>query len=253
MENTDLKNKTTYTLVLIRHGQTAFNQQKMFCGWTDVDLTEQGIEEAKSAGQNLKKAGFTFDIAFCSVLSRAKKTLDIILEEMGVAGLPISYSWRLNERHYGALQGQKHADVAAVYGAEQVQRWRRSFSEKPPQLAVDDTRNPAFDPMYRDVDKKDLPLGESLEDTIKRVLPYWQNEIVPEIKSGKKVIVAASGNSLRGLVKYIDSVSDSDIVGLEIATGTPIVYELDGNLKPISKYYLMKDGTKQPIQLIKNS
>jgi 2,3-bisphosphoglycerate-dependent phosphoglycerate mutase len=239
------KKETKYILVLIRHGQTAFNKQKMFCGWTDIDLNEQGIEEAKSAGQNLKKAGFVFDIAFCSVLKRAKDTLDLVLKEMGIVGLPTKYSWRLNERHYGALQGQKHSDVAAIYGAEQVQRWRRSFNEKPLMLKEDDPRNPALDPKYADVDKKDLPLGESLEDTIKRLLPYWQNEIIPEIKSGKKVIVSASGNDLRGLVKYIGGISDEDIASLEIATGTPIVYELDEDLKPISKYYLMKDGTKQ--------
>lgn len=242
-----------YTLVLIRHGQTTFNQQKIFCGWTDVDLTEQGINEAKSAGQNLKKAGFSFDVAFCSVLSRAQKTLDIVLDEMGITGLPVSYSWRLNERHYGALQGQKHADMAAKYSPEQVQKWRRSFSERPLMLTEDDPRNPALDPKYKDVDKKDLPLGESLEDTIKRVLPYWQSEIAPQIKNGKKVIVAASGNSLRALVKHIDSISGNDIVGLEIATGTPLVYELDENLKPVSKYYLMKDGAQQLFGVIKNN
>jgi 2,3-bisphosphoglycerate-dependent phosphoglycerate mutase len=240
-----------YKLVLIRHGQTTFNKQKIFCGWTDVDLTEQGIEEAKSAGQNLKKAGFAFDIAFSSPLKRVRETLAIVLKEMGISNLPIEMSWRLNERHYGALQGQKHADVAAIYSPEQVQIWRRSFSEKPPLLTEDDPRNPALDPKYAGIDKKDLPLGESLEDTIKRVLPCWLNEIVPQIKSGKKVIVSASGNSLRALVKYIDNISDEDIVGLEIATGTPIVYELDENLKPISKHYIMKDGSSQPVELKK--
>ena len=238
-----------HTLVLIRHGQTAFNRQKIFCGWTDIDLNEQGVEEAKSAGQNLKKAGFIFDLAFCSVLKRAKETLDIVLGKMGIFDLPTEYSWRLNERHYGALQGQKHADVAKIYSPEQVQRWRRSFSERPPQLTEDDPRNPIFDPKYRDVDKKDLPLGESLEDTVKRVLPYWQNEIAPQIKAGKKIFVSASGNSLRALVKYLDHLSDDDVVGLEIATGSPLVYELDENLKPIDKYYLLKDGIRQPLKL----
>jgi 2,3-bisphosphoglycerate-dependent phosphoglycerate mutase len=251
MEKT--KQNVAYTLVLIRHGQTTFNQQKIFCGWTDVDLTAQGIEEAESAGRSLKKAGFTFDIAFCSVLKRAKETLEIVLRKMGLSNLPANYSWRLNERHYGALQGQKHADVAQATSAEQVQRWRRSYSERPPLLTESDPRNPAFDPKYQDLDKKDLPLGESLEDTIKRVLPYWQNEIIPQIKAGKKVLVSASGNSLRALVKYIDNISDDDIVGLEIATGTPIVYDLDENLKPVSRYYLLKDGAEQPIELKKSN
>ena len=240
-----------YKLVLIRHGQTVYNRDKVFCGWTDIDLTEQGIDEAKNAGINLKKAGYTFDIAFCSVLKRARETLSIVLDEMGIIDLPINYTWKLNERHYGDLQGKKHADVAATCSVEQVQIWRRSFCEKPPQLTEEDPRNPANDPKYCDVDKKDLPVGESLEDTIKRVLPYWENEIIPQIKSGKKVIVAASGNSLRALVKYIDNISDNDIVGLEIATGTPLVYELDENLKPIKKYYLLKDGEQKPIEIIK--
>lgn len=236
-----------YKLVLIRHGQTVYNRDKVFCGWTDVDLTEQGIAEATSAGQNLKKAGYVFDIAFCSVLKRARETLSIALDEMGIKDLPINYTWRLNERHYGALQGQKHADVAATCSPEQVQLWRRSFCEKPPQLTEEDPRHPCNDEKYCDIDKKDLPCGESLEDTIKRVLPYWENEIVPQIKAGKNVIVAASGNSLRSLVKYIDNMSDDNIVGLEIATGTPLVYELDENLKPIKKYYLVKDGEQKPI------
>lgn len=225
-----------------------FNKEKVFCGWTDVDLTEQGIEEAKSAGINLKKAGYTFDIAFCSVLKRAMETLSIVLDEMGIKDLPINYSWRLNERHYGSLQGQKHEDVAKTCSVEQVQIWRRSFCERPPQLGEEDPRHPCNDPKYCDIDKKDLPCGESLEDTIKRVLPYWQNEIVPQIKAGKNVIVAASGNSLRSLIKYIDNISDDGIVGLEIKTGTPLVYELDADLKPIKKYYVVDGGT-QPVQI----
>jgi len=229
---------TTFTLVLLRHGQTTFNKEKIFCGWTDVDLTEQGIEEAKKAGQNLKKAGFSFDVAFCSVLKRAMETLSIALDEMGVENLPINYSWRLNERHYGALQGQKHEDIARTCSPEQVQIWRRSFCERPPQLGEDDPRHPCLDPKYCDLDKKDLPCGESLEDTIKRVMPYWQGEIVPQIKGGKKVIIAASGNSLRALIKHIEGISDDDIVGLEIKNGTPLVYELDENLKAVNKRYL---------------
>lgn len=233
-----------YTLVLLRHGQTVYNKEKIFCGWSDVDLTEQGIQEAITAGRNLRQAGFTFDIAFCSVLKRAMETLSIALDEMGQADLPIKYSWRLNERHYGALQGQKHADVAKTCSPEQVQLWRRSFCERPPQVGEDDPRNPCNDPKYCDIDKKDLPCGESLEDTIKRVLPYWEGEIVPEIKSGKKVVIAASGNSLRALIKKIDSLSDDDIVGLEILNGTPLVYELDENLKPTSHYYLNSSSLK---------
>jgi 2,3-bisphosphoglycerate-dependent phosphoglycerate mutase len=241
----------TYKLVLIRHGQTIYNQQKMFCGWTDVDLTEQGIKEAEAAGKNLKEAGYVFDIAFCSVLKRARETLSILLDKMDIDNLPVTYTWRLNERHYGALQGQKHADVAAANSPEQVQLWRRSFSERPPQLNEEDPRNPCNDPKYCDIDKKDLPCGESLEDTIKRVTPFWETEIVPQIKAGKKVIVAASGNSLRSLVKYIDSISNDDIVGLEIATGTPLVYELDENLKPLKKYYLVDNGVQKPIEVVK--
>lgn len=241
--------RTKYTLVLIRHGQTDFNKQKIFCGWTDIDLNREGEREARSAGRSLKKAGYTFDLAFCSVLKRAEKTLDIVLEEMGIVDLPTNYSWRLNERHYGALQGQKHEDVAKIYGADQVQRWRRSFAERPPLLAEDDPRNPALDEKYRDVDKKDLPLGESLEDAIKRELPYWQDEIAPQIKSGKKVLVVACGNSLRSLLKHIDNISNEDIVRLEIMTGVPLIHELDENLKPLSKYYLMEDGTKQNLSI----
>lgn len=236
-----------YKIVLIRHGQTVFNRDKIFCGWTDVDLTEQGINEATEAGKSLKAAGYIFDVAFCSVLKRSRETLSILLDEMGVENLPVNYTWRLNERHYGALQGQKHADVAAQFSPEQVQLWRRSFSEKPPQLSEEDPRNPCNDQKYCDIDKQDLPCGESLEDTIKRVVIYWENDIVPQIKAGKNIIVAASGNSLRALIKYIDGISDNDIVGLEIATGTPLVYELDENLKPLDRYYLLKGGIKQPL------
>ncbi len=227
-----------YKLVLIRHGQTVYNRDKVFCGWSDVDLTEQGIQEATTAGQNLKKAGYLFDVAFCSVLTRAIETLSIVLDEMNIENLPVNYSWRLNERHYGSLQGQKHEDVAKTCSVEQVQKWRRSFCERPPQLGLDDPRHPCKDPKYCDIDVKDLPCGESLEDSIKRVLPYWENEIAPQIKAGKRVIVSASGNSLRALIKHIDNMSDDDIVGLEIKNGTPLVYELDENLKGIKHYYL---------------
>lgn len=238
--------RTMYTLVLLRHGQTIYNKEKIFCGWEDVDLTEQGVEEAKTAGQTLKQAGFIFDVAFCSVLKRAIETLSIALDEMGIEDLPINYSWRLNERHYGALQGQKHEDVVKTCSPEQVQLWRRSFCERPPQVGVDDPRNPCNDKKYCDIDVKDLPCGESLEDTVKRVLPYWHNEIAPQIKKGKRVIVSASGNSLRSLVKYIDNISDDDIVGMEILNGTPLIYELDENLKPTNKYYLKKGAIREP-------
>lgn len=236
-----------YKLVLLRHGQTFYNAQKMFCGWTDADLTPQGISEAKKAGENLKKAGYVFDQGFCSVLRRSIETLKIVLGEMGENDLPIDYSWRLNERHYGALQGQKHEEIAKQYSPEQVQIWRRSFAVRPPQLTVDDPRYPGNDPKYANLDKKDLPLGESLEDTIKRVLPYLHESILPAVKQGKRVIVGASGNSLRALIKYMDNISDEDIVGLEIKTGTPLVYELNEDLKPIRKYYLVDNGVEQSV------
>lgn len=233
-----------YKIVLIRHGQTQYNKEKIFCGWTDVDLTEKGIEEARSAGQSLKKENYDFDIAFCSVLKRAIETLSIILDEMGIKDLLINYSWRLNERHYGSLQGQKHEDVARTCSSEQVQKWRRSFCDRPPQLGEDDPRHPCNDPKYCDVDKKDLPSGESLEDTIKRVLPYWHDEIVPAIKNGKKVLISASGNSIRALVKHIENISDSDIVDLEIPNAVPLVYELSTDLKFINKYYINSSNLK---------
>lgn len=238
-----------HKLVLLRHGQTLYNKQKMFCGWTDVDLTDQGISEAEQAGKNLKKAGYAFNQAFCSVLKRSRETLSIVLDEMNQDNVPIEYTWKLNERHYGALQGQKHEDVAKTCSVEQVQKWRRSFCERPPQLTEEDPRHPCNDPKYCDIDKKDLPCGESLEDTVKRVQPYLVDSIFPAVKAGKQVIVAASGNSLRALIKYMDGISDDDIVGLEILTGTPLVYELDSNLKPIRKYYLVEDGKEKAIEI----
>ncbi|MEN9524376.1 MAG: Phosphoglycerate mutase 1 [Candidatus Parcubacteria bacterium] len=242
-----------HKLVLIRHGQTIYNKQKMFCGWTDVDLTEQGIQEAEKAGQNLKKAGYTFDKGFCSVLKRSMETLSIVLDEMAIENLSIDYSWRLNERHYGSLQGQKHEDVAKTCSVEQVQKWRRSYCEKPPQLTEEDPRHPCNDEKYCDIEKKDLPCGESLEDTVKRVLPYLSGNIFSAVKEGKKVIVAASGNSLRAIIKYMDNISNDDIVGLEILTGTPLVYELDENLKPLRKYYLLDEGLEKPVEIVKKN
>ena len=235
MENNNAKCR----VVLIRHGQSVWNKEKRFCGWTNVDLSEKGIEEAHKAGQNLKKAGFTFDIAFTSVLKRANETLKIVLDEMGSQATPIEYSWRLNERHYGALQGLKHEDMAKQYSPEQVQLWRRSYNTRPPLLTRDDPRYDGNNPVYKDLSPEEVPLGESLEDTVKRVLPYWNEVIVPKVREGKNVIVAASGNSLRALIKHIDKIGDDEIVGLEIMTGVPLVYELkEGTLEAIRHYYL---------------
>lgn len=226
-------------LVLIRHGESIYNKEKIFCGWTDVELTDKGREEAHQAGQSLKEAEFSFDIAFTSVLKRAIDTLNIILDEMGERNAPVESSWRLNERHYGALQSLKHEEMTKEYGAEQVQLWRRSYKTRPPLLDFDDPRYPGNDAKYKDLDKNDIPRGESLEDTIKRVLPYWLGEIVPKVNEGKKVIISASGNSLRALIKHIDGMSDDDISHLEIKMGVPLIYELEDNsLKPIRHYYL---------------
>ena len=227
-----------YKLVLIRHGESEWNKLNLFTGWTDVDLTEKGIGEAKEGGKQLKEGGFTFDIAFTSVLKRAIKTLNIVLEEMGMDWLPVVKDWRLNERHYGALQGLNKAETAAKYGDEQVLVWRRSYDVPPPSLEENDERYPANDPRYKYVDKRDVPLTESLKLTVDRFLPFWHDTIAPTIKSGNKVIIAAHGNSLRALVKYLDNVSEEEIVKLNIPTGVPLVYELDKNLKPIKHYYL---------------
>lgn len=237
-----------YTLVLLRHGQTVHNKEKMFCGWTDSDLTEKGIAEATSAGKNLKAAGYSFDIGFSSVLKRAMETLSIALDEMGLE-IPIAYTWRLNERHYGALQGEKHEEIARKHSPEQVHIWRRSYAERPPLLLETDPRHPCNDPKYCDMDVKDLPCGESLADTVARVMPYWENEIVPHIQAGKKVVIAASGNSLRALIKKLDGISDDDIVGLELKNGVPLVYELDETFKPLRKFYLVDGGKEEPIML----
>lgn len=227
-----------YKLVLIRHGESEWNKLNLFTGWTDVDLTEKGIAEAKEGGKQLKEGGFTFDIAFTSVLKRAIKTLNIVLEEMGMDWLPVVKDWRLNERHYGALQGLNKAETAEKYGDEQVLVWRRSYDVPPPSLEENDERYPANDPRYKYIDKGDIPLTESLKLTVDRFLPFWHDTIAPTIKSGNKVIIAAHGNSLRALVKYLDNVSEDEIVKLNIPTGVPLVYELDKNLKPIKHYYL---------------
>jgi len=225
-------------LVLLRHGESIWNKENRFTGWTDVDLSEKGIQEAKQAGKVLKKEGYSFDVAFTSVLKRAIRTLWIVQDEMNLMWLPVNLSWRLNERHYGALQGLNKAEIAAKYGEEQVLKWRRSYDIRPPALEKTDERSPGNDPRYKDLDNKDIPLTECLKDTVKRFLPYWHEVIVPTIRSGKRVIICAHGNSIRALVKYIDDVSDVDIVGINIPTGIPLIYELDERLKPVKNYYL---------------
>lgn len=228
----------TTKLVLVRHGESTWNKENRFTGWTDVDLTEKGVEEAIQAGKLLKEEGFVFDLCYCSVLKRAIKTMWLILDQLNQDWIPIERHWRLNERHYGALQGLNKAETAAKHSEEQVLLWRRSYDVPPPALDKSDPRYPGNDPRYKDVDEKDLPLTECLKDTVARFLPYWENTIAPSIKAGKRVIIVAHGNSLRALVKYLDNISDEDIVGLNIPTGIPLLYELDANLKPISHRYL---------------
>ena len=225
-------------LVLLRHGESQWNLENRFTGWTDVDLTEKGEAEARESGKLLKEEGFQFDVVHTSLLMRANRTMEICLEEMGENDILIKYNWRLNERHYGALQGLNKAETAKKYSDEQVLIWRRSYSTPPPQLDADDEQHPRFDERYSDLDPNDLPPSESLKDTVDRFLPYWHESIKPDIESGKRVFIVAHGNSLRALVKYLDTVSDEDIVGLNIPTGVPLVYELDKSLKPIRNYYL---------------
>ena len=225
-------------LVLLRHGESIWNKENLFTGWTDVDLSDHGKVEARQAGELLKAEGYTFDVAFTSVLKRAIRTLWIALDELDLMWIPVEHSWRLNERHYGALQGLNKAQTAAKYGDDQVLVWRRSYDEPPPALEKSDPRYPGADPRYRGLSSSELPLTECLKDTVARFLPYWHDTIVPAIRAGKKVIITAHGNSLRALVKHLDGVSDQDIVGLNIPTGVPLVYELDPELKPIRHYYL---------------
>lgn len=225
-------------IVLLRHGESLWNKENLFTGWTDVDLSAKGIQEARQAGQLLKKEGFAFDVAYTSVLKRAIRTLWLVLEEMDLMWIPVHRSWRLNERHYGALQGLNKAQTASKYGDEQVLIWRRSYDIPPPPLEESDKRYPGHDPRYKDLDKNDLPLTECLKDTVARFLPYWHEVISQVVKSGKKVLMAAHGNSLRALVKYLDNVSEQDIVSLNIPTGVPLVYELKDDLRPRKHYYL---------------
>jgi 2,3-bisphosphoglycerate-dependent phosphoglycerate mutase len=225
-------------LVLVRHGESDWNKQNRFTGWTDVDLSEKGRQEAQEGGQVLKKEGYTFDVAYTSVLKRAIRTLWTVLDEMDLMWIPVHRSWRLNERHYGALQGLNKSETAAKFGEDQVKIWRRSYDIRPPALEPGDARFPGHDPRYRDLTPAELPLTECLKDTVERFLPYWHNTIAPAVKQDKKVLIAAHGNSLRALVKYLDNVSEADIVSLNIPTGMPLVYELDDELKPIRSYYL---------------
>ena len=225
-------------LVLVRHGQSVWNLENRFTGWTDVELSDNGIKEAKEAGKLLKENEFTFDVAYTSVLKRANETLNIILKELGEENIPIHYSWKLNERHYGALQGLNKDDTRKKYGDGQVKIWRRSASVRPPLLNEEDDRYPGRDDKYKDLKKSELPLGECLMDTLKRVIDYYETEIKKSLLSGQNVIIAAHGNSLRALIKYLEDISNDDIMNVEIPTGKPYVYELDDNLNIINKYYL---------------
>ncbi len=227
-----------YRIVLLRHGESDWNKENRFTGWTDVDLSAKGLEEANEAGRTLAREGFAFDLAFTSVLKRAIRTLWITLDVMDRMWIPVIRHWRLNERHYGALQGLNKAETAAKFGDAQVKLWRRSYATPPPALEASDPRYPGHDPRYRELSAKDLPLTECLADTVTRVLPYWDGVIVPEIRTGKQILVAAHGNSLRALVKHLDGISDDDIVELNIPTGMPLVYTLDAEMKPIDRRYL---------------
>lgn len=227
-----------YKLVLLRHGESHWNKENRFTGWTDVDLSEKGIEEATESGRLLREEGFVFDLAYTSVLKRAINTLHIALNELDQLWIPVYKSWRLNERHYGALQGLNKAETAEKHGEDQVKIWRRSYDTPPPELDESDERFPGHDPRYADLDPAEVPRTECLKDTVERFLPLWHEEIAPLIRDGKRVLIAAHGNSLRALVKYLDKMSDDEIVGLNIPTGVPLVYELDEDLVPIEHYYL---------------
>ena len=227
-----------HKLVLLRHGESVWNKENLYTGWTDVDLSEKGVQEAHEAGRLLREGGYVFDVAFTSVLKRAIRTLWITQDEMDLLWIPVYKTWRLNERHYGALQGLNKAQTAEQYGEKQVKIWRRSYDVRPPDLTVEDPRWPGHDPRYKDMDLADIPVAECLKDTVARFLPFWHATVVPALKSGQRVIIAAHGNSLRSLVKFLDNISDDDIIELNIPTGVPLVYELDDDLKPIRHYYL---------------
>jgi 2,3-bisphosphoglycerate-dependent phosphoglycerate mutase len=227
-----------FTVVLLRHGESTWNRENRFTGWTDVGLSEKGVAEAHEAARALLRDGYTFDVAYTSVLKRAIKTLWIVLEDMDLMWIPVIRSWRLNERHYGALQGLNKAETAARHGEDQVKIWRRSYAVPPPPLTPDDERHPGRDPRYGGVPPAELPLTESLKDTVARFLPYWNDTIAPAVRSGQRVLIAAHGNSLRALVKHLDDVTEKDIVELNIPTGIPLVYQLDRNLRPVKHFYL---------------
>ena len=233
------------TLVLLRHGESTWNKENRFTGWTDVDLSEKGVQEATAAGRTMKEAGLVFDVAYTSVLKRAIKTLWLSLEQMDQMWIPVYNTWRLNERHYGALQGLNKAETAARHGMEQTHIWRRSYDVPPPALTPDDPRHPSHDPRYAGLSPADLPLTECLKDTVARFLPYWHEVVAPAVKSGQRVLIAAHGNSLRALIKYLDNIPDTDIVELNVPTGIPLVYELNDDLTPIRHYYL---GNQDAIQ-----
>jgi len=237
-------------LMLLRHGESEWNLANRFTGWTDVDLSKKGLDEAKRAGEILREGGYAFDVAYTSVLKRAIRTLWIALDELDLMWIPVYRSWRLNERHYGALQGLNKKETAEEYGQEQVHQWRRSYAVRPPALDRDDKRHPRFDPRYAQLKPEELPASECLKDTLERVLPYWHETIVPDLKAGKRVLIAAHGNSLRALVKYLDDVSEEEITRLNIPTGFPLVYELDDDLQAIKHYYL---GDAEEIERATNS
>jgi len=234
----------THKLILLRHGESDWNRENRFTGWTDVDLSERGVEEARAAGRVLKAEGYRFDIAYTSVLKRAIRTLWLVLDEMDQVWLPVEKTWRLNERHYGALQGLNKAETAAKFGESQVLVWRRSYDTPPPALERNDPRHPSNDQRYAGLAPNELPLTECLKDTVSRVLPYWYGSIAPAIRGGKRILIAAHGNSLRALVKYLEGISDADIVGLNIPTGIPLVYELDSDLKPVKPHYYLGDAAE---------
>lgn len=240
-------------LILLRHGESTWNKENRFTGWTDVDLSPKGVEEAQNSGRLLREGGFTFDIAYTSVLKRSIRTLWIVLDELDQMWIPVNLTWRLNERHYGALQGLNKLETALKYGEEQVQIWRRSYNVRPPALTPEDERYPGFDPRYRNLEREDIPLTECLQDTVARFLPYWNETIAPQVQSGQRILIAAHGNSLRALVMYLDNLSEQDVMELNIPTGVPLVYELEDDLKPIRSYYLGDQAAiEQAMQVVAN-
>jgi 2,3-bisphosphoglycerate-dependent phosphoglycerate mutase len=231
-------------MALVRHGESAWNRENRFTGWTDIDLTETGQQQARQAGSLLKQAGFEFDVAFTSVLKRAIRTLNIALDEMDRLWIPVHKNWRLNERHYGALQGLDKGETAAKFGEQQVKIWRRSYDIPPPALTSEDPRHPSKDPRYADIPRLEMPLTESLKETVQRLVPYWNDTIAPVVRSGKEVLIAAHGNSIRSLVKYLENIPDDRIVELEIPTGRPLVYELDAELRPVRSHFYLGDAAQ---------